>query len=52
MILRSPTEDENGTSPEPSHSRTVILSEAKDLLCVFYPLKTEKADSSSLCSSE
>ena len=49
MSLRSPAENEISPHP-PSHSRTVILSEAKDLLYVFYPVETEKTDSSSLRS--
>jgi hypothetical protein len=37
MILRSPTEDENGRSL----ALTVILNAVKDLLYVFDPLETD-----------
>ncbi len=49
MSLRSPAKNEKEAFP--SYSRTVILKEVKDLLCIFDPDR-KKADSSSRRSSE
>ena len=37
ISLRSPAKDENDSSRESSHGRTVILNEVKDLLCLLVP---------------